>query len=242
MGVDGETEPSLGADFVAIGDGDLAHVVAEADEFCPLPVGPGARDTHPGADAILDILFRPVADDDFAPQPQTGVDEPGLAVAMGCLVQVHEVHVDGAPRQVAVELRVEVQEGFPELREAADPHFGGREGVHPKDQARALRRVVGVHAELPDFVGRFEHGLEDQRERQTPGGVERFHDFLGVFGDLPEDLRAVKVLAAGDEPNFSGMEFHKESRLAGLFLLEGDELFHDAGEIGALGHAPEGVV
>jgi len=31
---------------------------------------------------------------------------------MGCLVQVHKVHVDGGPWKLAIELRVQMQEGF----------------------------------------------------------------------------------------------------------------------------------
>ena len=57
----------------------------------------------------MDLLVLPVADHDLAVQAEAAADEPELAVAVGGLVQVHEVHVDRAPRQVAVELRVEVQ-------------------------------------------------------------------------------------------------------------------------------------
>src|SRR5581483_12247847 len=35
--VDGETELRLGGNFVALGHGDVAHVVAEAEEFAALP-------------------------------------------------------------------------------------------------------------------------------------------------------------------------------------------------------------
>ena len=43
-------------------------------------------------------------------------DEPELAVAVGRLVQVHEVHVDLRPGQLAVELRVQVRHRLAQVR------------------------------------------------------------------------------------------------------------------------------
>jgi carbon starvation protein len=56
-----------------------------------------------------------------------------LAVAVGSLVEIHEIHVDVAPWQIAIELRVQVQKRLFKQREPADPHLGGRESVHPED-------------------------------------------------------------------------------------------------------------
>jgi hypothetical protein len=65
------------------------------------------------------------------------VDEARLAVAVGRLVEVHEVHVDLVPGQVAIELGVEMDERLAQEGEAADPHLRGRERVHPEDQPGA---------------------------------------------------------------------------------------------------------
>ena len=117
-------------------------------------------------------------------------------------LQVHEVHVDRAPRQVAVELRVEVQEGLLERREAADPHLGRREGVHPEDEPDAACGGVGLGEEGGDLVRRLDDGLEDDAAGDAGRLVERGRDRLRVVRDLLQRLRPVQVLAAGDEPDF----------------------------------------
>lgn len=50
-----------------------------------------------------------MADDDLAAEAHAGVDKPGLAVAVGGLVEVHEVHVDLAQGDRTVELGVQVE-------------------------------------------------------------------------------------------------------------------------------------
>ena len=49
---------------------------------------------HPVAQLPVDFLIPPVARDDLPGHTQTGGDEAVLPVAVGGLVQVHEVHVD----------------------------------------------------------------------------------------------------------------------------------------------------
>jgi hypothetical protein len=49
-----------------------------------------------------------VAHHHFAVEPHTRVNELGLAVAVGGLIEIHEVYVDGVPGQVAVKLEVMV--------------------------------------------------------------------------------------------------------------------------------------
>ena len=142
-----EAEFDLGSDFIALGDGNITHVVAKAGKLGALPVVPGMGGTHPSGDAILDLGVGPVADHHFAAETEARVDEPGLAVSVGRLVQVHEIHVNGLPRQVAIELGVEVKKGLLERSEAADPHLRGREGVHPKNEAGAVVVGVGLDAD-----------------------------------------------------------------------------------------------
>ena len=109
-GVDAEPEPPLGLDLVALGDRDVAHVVAEAGDPARLPVALRARGPRPGADALLDLGVGPVADHDLALEAHPGRHEPELPVAVGGLVEVHEVHVDRVPGDLAVVLGVEVEE------------------------------------------------------------------------------------------------------------------------------------
>ena len=56
--------------------------------------------------------------------PEPGRDVPELAVAVRGLVEVHEVEVDGVPRQLDVRLRVQVQQRGAQRVEAGDPHLG----------------------------------------------------------------------------------------------------------------------
>ena len=72
-----------------------------------------------------------MADHDLAVEPQPRVDKPGLAVPVRGLVQVHEIHVDLVPRQIAIELGVQVQKRLLQLGQSANPHLGGGKRVHP---------------------------------------------------------------------------------------------------------------
>ena len=56
----------------------------------------------------MNFRVRPMANHDLARDPHARMDEAGLAVAMRGLVEVHEIHVDGVPRQFAIELRVQM--------------------------------------------------------------------------------------------------------------------------------------
>ena len=201
-----EAEFHLGRNLVALGDRHLTHVVAEAAEFRPLPIVPGARRAHPGADAVLHLRIGPMADDDFARQTHAGVDEARLPVAVGRLVQVHEVHVDRVPRQVAIELGVEMDERLLERVQPAHPHFRRRERVHPKDQAGAVRIGIRVEAKLRDFVRRRQQGLEFGLEREFGRARERARDLSPMGRDLLERTRTVEMLRAANEPDFGGGE------------------------------------
>ena len=120
--VDGHAEPDLGLDLVALGVGNVTHVVAEAGHAQVLRLVPSAGRPSPGADPGGDPWILPVADDGLAGDPEASLDEPELAVTVGGLVEIHEVHVDLRPRQVAIELRVQVEQRNLERAEAGDPH------------------------------------------------------------------------------------------------------------------------
>jgi hypothetical protein len=63
----------------------------------------------PGTDAGGHGQVLPVPRDRLAGDAQAGLDVRELAVPVRGLVEVHEVHVDLGPREIAVELRVEVE-------------------------------------------------------------------------------------------------------------------------------------
>ncbi len=214
VAVDREPEAHFGADLVTVSDRDLAHIVAEADEPCALPVVPGACRAHPRGEPVVHLRVLPVANHDLPAEAQAGVDEPRLAIAVRGLVEVHEVHVDRAPRQVAVELRVEMNEGFAQRGKAADPHFRRREGVHPQHKARAFRVGVGGETDGADFFRRLDDRRENDLERDAPRRIQPGDHRLRVRRDLLQGFGAVEVLAAGDEPDFGrGEEMHGRGRL-----------------------------
>ena len=179
----------------------MAHVVAEARHLEALRVVAAAGGARPGADPRGDLRVLPVPRHRLAGDAQPRLDVRELAVTVRGLVEVHEVHVDLAPRQIAVELRVEVQKGLAEGLEAGDPHLGRTEGVHPRDHADAvLVRRRGDAGGL-DSLGRLDDRLEDDSHRDRRGVVQSGRDQRGVVGDLPQGVLAVQVLAPGQEPD-----------------------------------------
>ena len=147
VAVDGVTELELRGHLVALGHGHFAHVVAEAGELRALPVVPRRRRAAPGAEFFLNGLFLPETDDHFPVHPHPAPNKAVLAVAVGGLVHVHEIHVNRGPRNVAIILRVQVRHRFAQLLQAVDPHLRRREGVAPGDETDALGRVIGLLAQ-----------------------------------------------------------------------------------------------
>src|ERR1700691_6236443 len=64
--VDAIAELSFGGNLVAIGDGDLAHVVAEAGNFKVLRLVPAGGGAGPCADLGYGLGIFPEADNDLA--------------------------------------------------------------------------------------------------------------------------------------------------------------------------------
>ena len=209
VAVDRDAEPDLGLDLVALGDGDSPHVVPEPDDAQPPGLVQAAGSPRPRADTVADGRLAPVADDGLPREPQARLGESELPVTVRRLVQVHEVHVDLGPRELAVELRVQVEQRLLESAETPDPHLRGRERVHPRDHAHACLGCVGLQAHSADLFGRRHDLPADDAHRNRRSGVERRSDLPGVRVDPAEHLVAVEVLTAGDEP---GLELTERLR------------------------------
>jgi len=151
VSIDGVAEGELCLDLVSFRDGYLAHVVTEADEFGALPVVPAGCGAGPCVEGLEGVQVLPVPGDHSAVEAHAAHDEAELPVAMGALVKVHEVHIDVLPRDVAIELGVQVYQRLLQHFQTADPHFGRGEGVHPGDNANAVRGGVGLLAGLVDL-------------------------------------------------------------------------------------------
>ena len=120
---------------------------------------PSRRRREPGADLFGDFRIGVVADDDLARNAETGHDVAELTVAVGGLVQVHEVHVDSLPRDFLVVLGGQLQQRLGQHFEAADPHLGRGEGVAPGDHADDVRVGGGFGHEGLDASEDFRVGL-----------------------------------------------------------------------------------
>jgi hypothetical protein len=97
---------------------------------------------------------------------------------VGGLVEVHEVHVDGRPRQRHAGLGVQVEQRLLQRVEAGDPHLGRRERVHPRDHAHALRGAVDVQHLAVDRPGVEQHRLPHDAHGQVAHGGQAVHDAL----------------------------------------------------------------
>ena len=199
-------QTQLRLDLVALGDRDVAHVVAEARDLEPLKLVPAAGSARPRGDAAHDRRVAPVSHDRLPAQPHPRLQEPELAVAVRRLVQVHEVHVDLRPRQPAVELRVEMEQRLLQRGEAGDPHSRRRERVHPGDHADAAVRRVRLERDAPDRARAHgdllvHHAHGDLRLRVEAGG-----DLTCMRLDLPQRRRSIHLLAPGDEPDLEVSE------------------------------------
>ena len=135
--VDFHAQADLRLDLVALGNGHLAHVVAQAGHLQIAEFASSCGRPHPRGQSLLRLGLLPMADDHFPRLVQPRADVAELAVAVRRLVEVHEVHVDRVPRQITIELRVQMGQGLFQRLQSRDPHLGGRKRVHPADHADA---------------------------------------------------------------------------------------------------------
>ena len=115
----------FGLYLVAVGNGNVVHLVAETENEHILRICPCCGNTLPYGDFLLCLGVGPVADNHLAAQTHAGADVSEFAVAVSALVEVHEVHVDLVPGNLGIELGVEMQQRLGELLQAMNPHFSG---------------------------------------------------------------------------------------------------------------------
>lgn len=87
-------------------------------------------------------------------------DKTELAPAVCGLVEVHKIHVDVGPRNIPVELRMQMHERLLQCAQTRYPHLCRRERVHPGDESGAVFRVIRVQAQLMNRLRRGQHWLE----------------------------------------------------------------------------------
>src|SRR6201990_3310965 len=91
---------------------------------------------------------------------------------MSGLVEVHEVHIDAAPRQFDAELGMQVQQRLLKRLQSADAHLRRRVCVHPGDHPDALWTVVGLPDHRGDVVGCDNRWYPDDLDRYLTATVE----------------------------------------------------------------------
>ena len=106
------------------------------------------------------------------------------------------------PREVAVELRVQVDQRLVERRSARrSTSWPARTCASRRSRRRRSSAASASRQHAGDRLRRRDDGLRDDADRDLGALVEAGGDDPGVLGDLLEDLRPVQVLAAGDEPD-----------------------------------------
>ena len=191
-GVDLPAELTLHLDLIALGDGDFAHVVAEAHDLQAAGEGDADGDLHPAGQTLLHVAVLPVTGNDLARSAQAGADEAVLAVAVGSLIQVHEVHVDLFVRDLTVILRGEVAPRLLEQLQTVDPHLGRGERMAPRHDTGAGVVIVGFLHDVEDLGVALGGDLVLQGIGQN--GRKLLRHFLGAGSDGAEHLFAVQRL------------------------------------------------
>jgi hypothetical protein len=106
--VDRDTETQLSFNLVALGNGDIAHIVAEPSYLHAAEGGVADGGLGPHPDAFPHRRVRHVSRDSLAPHPNPRLCVAELTVAVRGLVEVHEIHVDAGPGQLDIGLCVQV--------------------------------------------------------------------------------------------------------------------------------------
>lgn len=82
------------------------------------------RCAHPFVDRALYFSVFPISGDYFSRNAQSRSDKTVFAVAVGRLINIHEIHVDFIPRNVPVKLGMKMEQRLIQLGKAGNPHFG----------------------------------------------------------------------------------------------------------------------
>ena len=209
------SETHLGLDLVSVGHRYIVHLVAEADDAAVLGVGPCSGNPLPHGDVLERLLVLPVSYHGLVALAHAREDMAELAVTVGALVEVHEVHVHGVPGNLLVELGMEMQQGLAQALHSVYPHLRGREGVHPGDDAYAPGLGLGPRHYVHDFGRRVGGALVYEFHGKEAGFVHSVHHLLRMSVYLHDGVASVEELRAGDEPHFEIFKcfFHNSNQL-----------------------------
>ena len=157
---------------------------------------------HPGRDPLLHLPVGPVSHHNFSLDSHTAHDMAVLSVAMGCLILVHKIHINGVIGNLLVKLGVQMQQRFPVLLQPQDPGLCRGERVHPGDHARTfLIRIRLIKRSSDQFICD-QCRFPDHLKRQNARLVQFFHNDPGMPGHIFQTLITVKILRTCAKPKF----------------------------------------
>ena len=121
--LDFPAELHLSLNLVAVRNGNASHIIANSENSCLSAFKYTYSRAHPGCDFLAESLIFPMTCNNLAFSTHTCADVAVLAVAVGTLIEIHKVHINGIPGNVTVELSIKVKIGLHHFRNARDPHF-----------------------------------------------------------------------------------------------------------------------
>ena len=191
---------------VAVGHSHVVHVHTKHQAAYVLGIGNTGCHTGPNGNLLLSLFALPVTADHLAGHAHTGADVSELDVAVGTLVQVHEVHVHGVPGYLGVILCVEMEQWFLQCLQTLNPHLCGREGVHPGDDTDALLIVVGGLHHGFHFLAAVGSAFVNHFNGDVAALVESGHHILGVCVYLYHGVASIEQLCTSHPPNLEIVE------------------------------------
>ena len=119
--------------LIPFGYGNIVHVVPDTaypdmgrfhDADCR---------SHPASYFILYPGICPMSHNNFTLYSHTAHHMAEFPVAVGRLVLVHEIHINGIIRDFLIELGMQMAQRLAVFLQSQNPHFCGGEGMHPGD-------------------------------------------------------------------------------------------------------------
>ena len=151
----------------------------------------------------------PMPHDHLAFFTHTGHHITKFTIPMCRLIEVHKIHVYGTPRHFRIELCVKMTNGFGQNRQAFNPHFSRREGVHPGDDTDTVFMGAGLLTQRGNFFWGFNGGLINDFYWNLFGGIQGLCNFFLICSYLIQGCFTVEVLATGYKPNFFMCEINR---------------------------------
>ena len=117
--------PDLRLKTVSVGHCHIAHVIAEGRDSQISGEADGLRHLSELADLRDDTVVLVVSRNHLVGDAESRKNVAVLSVAVSCLVQVHEIHVDLVVGKLLIRLGVQMQQGLGQDLKALDPHLCG---------------------------------------------------------------------------------------------------------------------